>query len=307
MKGYTDPTMVPLNYNQLYYFFQIAETGSIVHASKKVLISSPALSMQLKELEESFGTPLFSRVGKKLVLTEAGTIVHEYAKDIFKLGFELKDTLADRNQGKGQERAKIEIGCQDSIPKIVCDQLLSFLIEEKGCKVILREGNREQLLKMQDEYKLDIILTNSVPQVNNASVFETKLLCKEELIVVGHPKYKNLKTKWPESLKNTPIILPTYDSSTRQKVDFYFKEKNIFLDIVAEVEDKATEIDLALKGHGVMIAMRSTVKRLLAEKQLIEIGSLKKIEEEVWMLVGKRKILNPIALFAMKNFTLSHQ
>lgn len=307
MKGYTVPTMVPLNYNQLYYFFQIAETGSIVHASKKVLISSPALSMQLKELEESFGTPLFSRIGKKLVLTEAGTIVHEYAKDIFKLGFELKDTLADRNQGKGLERAKIEIGCQDSIPKNICDQLLSFLIEEKACKVILREGNREQLLKMQDEFKLDIILTNSVPQINNSSVFETKLLCREELIVVGHPRFKNLKTKWPESLKNTPIILPTYDSSTRQKVEFYFKEKNLFLDVVAEVEDKATEIDLAIRGHGVMIAMKSTVRRLLAEKQLIEIGSLKKIEEEVWMLVGKRKILNPLALFAMKNFTLSHQ
>ena len=185
--------------------------------------------------------------------------------------------------------------------------MLTFLIEEKGCKVILREGNREQLLKMQDEFKLDIILTNSIPQINNSSVFETKLLCKEELVVVGHPKYKNLKTKWPESLKNTPIILPTYDSSTRQKIDFYFKEKNIFLDVVAEVEDKATEIGLALKGHGVMIAMRSTVKRLMNEKQLIEVGSLKKIEEEVWMLVGKRKILNPIALFAMKNFTLSHQ
>ncbi len=299
--------MVPLNYNQLYYFYQIAETGSIVLASKKVLISSPALSMQLKELEESFGTPLFSRVGKKLVLTEAGTIVQEYAKDIFKLGFELKDTLADRNQGKNQERAKIEIGCQDSIPKNICNQLLSFLIEQKGCKVILREGNREQLLKMQDEFKLDIILTNSVPQINNSSVFETKLLCKEELIVVGHPKFKNLKLKWPESLKDIPFILPTYDSSTRQKVDFYFKEKNLFLDIVAEVEDKATEIDLALRGHGVMITMRSTVNRLLTDKKLIEIGSLKKIEEEVWMLVGKRKILNPIALFAMKNFTLTHQ
>ncbi len=295
--------MVPLNYNQLYYFFQIAETGSIVLASKTVLISSPALSMQLKELEESFGTPLFSRIGKKLVLTEAGTIVHEYARDIFKLGFELKDTLADRKQDN--ERAKIEIGSQDSIPKNICDELITFLISQKSCKVILREGNREQLLKLQDEFKLDIILTNSVPQINNSAIFETKLLLREELIAVGHPKYKSLKSTWPESLKNTPVILPTFDSSSRQKLELYFKHKNYYPDVVAEVEDKAMEIDLALKGHGLAMAMKSTVEHLLSEKKLIEIGSLKKIEDEVWMIVGKRKILNPLALFAMKNFTLS--
>lgn len=288
--------MVPLNYNQLYYFFQIAETGSIVLASKKVLISSPALSMQLKELEETLGTPLFARVGKKLVLTEAGIIVHEYARDIFKLGFELRDTLADRNQDK--TRAKIEIGCQDSIPKKVADELLSFLIEQKNCKVTLREGNRDQLMRLQNDFKLDLILTNSLPETNHDTVIETKLLFKEELSFVGHPKFKNAKPK------DVPYILPTYDSSIRQKLDAWFQEKNIFPDIVAEVEDNATEIDLALKGHGLVAAMKSTVEQQIKEKKLVEIFPLKKVEEEVWMIVGKRKLLNPIALFAMKNFTI---
>lgn len=288
--------MVPLNYNQLYYFFQIAETGSIVLASKKVLISSPALSMQLKELEETLGTPLFDRVGKKLVLTEAGIIVHAYARDIFKLGYELRDTLADRNQDKA--RLKIEIGCQDSIPKKVADELLSFLIEQKNCKVILREGNRDQLMQLQNDFKLDLILTNSLPDGNQDTVIETKLLFKEELSFVGHPKFKKIDPK------EAPYILPTYDSSIRQKLDQWFLEKMISPDVVAEVEDNATEIDLALKGHGLVAVMKSSVDQLMKEKKLIEISPLKKVEEEVWMIVGKRKLLNPIALFAMKNFTL---
>ncbi len=291
--------MVPLNYNQLYYFFQIAETGSIVLASKKVLISSPALSMQLKELEETLGTPLFDRVGKKLVLTEAGIIVHEYARDIFKLGYELRDTLADRKQDK--TRSKIEIGCQDSIPKKVADELLSFLIEQKNCKVILREGNRDALMRLQNDFKLDLILTNSLPESNHDTVIETKLLFKEELSFVGHPKFKNVKPK------DAPFILPTYDSNIRQKLDQWFMEKDITPDIIAEVEDNATEIDLALKGHGLVAVMKSSVDRLMKEKKLIEIAPLKKVEEEVWMIVGKRKLLNPIALFAMKNFTLPLQ
>ncbi len=293
--------MVPLNYNQLYYFFKIAELGSIAAASKDVLISSPALSMQLKELEETLGTPLFSRIGKKLVLTEAGTIVHEYARDIFKLGFELKDTLADRR--KTSERAKIEIGCQDSVPKHIADSLLTFLISNKSCRVILREGNREELISMQNEFKLDLILTNSLPQTKDSSIFETKILCKENIVVVGHPKFKNLK--WPQCLKEIPIILPTYHSSTRQKVDIFLKENNLTVDVIAEVEDKATEIDLALNGNGLIFVMKSSVATLIKEKKLIEMKELSNVYEEVWMCVGKRKLLNPLALFAMKNFTLS--
>lgn len=292
--------MVPLNYNQLYYFYKIAELGSIASASKDVLISSPALSMQLKELEETLGTPLFSRVGKKLVLTEAGTIVHEYARDIFKLGFELKDTLADRK--KTAERAKIEIGCQDSVPKHIADSLLTFLITNRSCKVILREGNREELISMQNEFKLDLILTNSLPQTKDSSIFETKILCKENLVIVGHPKFKNLK--WPGCLAEVPVILPTYHSSTRQKVDIYLKENNLSADVIAEVEDKATEIDLALNGNGLIFVMKNSVSNLVKEKKLVELKELSGVHEEVWMCVGKRKLLNPLALYAMKNFTL---
>lgn len=289
--------MVPLNYNQLYYFYQIAETGSIVLASKKVLISSPALSMQLKELEEHLGTPLFSRVGKKLVLTEAGMIVHEYARDIFKLGFELRDTLDDRKTGK--DRLKIEIGCQDSIPKRVADDLLTFLIDQKNCKVTLREGNRDQLIRMQNEFKLDLILTNSVPQSDHQSIFETKLLRREKLIFVGHPKFKNAK------LKDASYIFPTYDSSSRPKLDFFFKEHNIVPDVIAEVEDMATEIDLAIKGYGLIAVMKTSVAHLIKQKLLVEVAPIDNLEDEIWMMVGKRKILNPLAIFAMKNFTLS--
>ncbi len=297
--------MVPLNYNQLYYFYKIAELGSMALASKTILISSPALSMQLKELEESLGTPLFARVGKKLILTEAGSIVFEYARDIFKLGHELKDTIGDRATSK--ERIRIEIGCQDSIPKNIADSLVTFLIEQKNCRVVLREGNREQLLRMQSEFKLDLILTNSVPSVDNSFIYETKLLLEEELIVVGHPKYKGLQKKFPQSLDDKTFIFPTFDSSLRQKLDTWSKSQNLSLDIVAEVEDKATEVDLALKGHGIIFALRASVSAYLKSGELVELGRISSVKEEIWMIIGKRKILNPIALFAMKNFSFKHR
>jgi LysR family transcriptional regulator, transcriptional activator of nhaA len=287
--------MIPLNYNQLYYFYKIASLGSISQASKTLLISSPALSMQLKELEESLGTPLFIRSGKKLILTDAGSIVFEYASDIFKLGYELRDTIGDRSNHPG--RLRIEIGCQDSIPKMVVDELVAFLISEKKCQVMLREGNRERLLQMQNEYKLDLVLTNSVPQQENDYLSEARLLTREELIVVGHAKWKSIKSGWPQRLEQVPMVLPTFDSSTRQKLELYFKEHKLNI-------DKATEHDLAMRGIGVITGMKSGVHNLLKEKKLVELGKLAGLNEEIWMLMGKRKILNPLALFAMKNFSL---
>jgi LysR family transcriptional activator of nhaA len=294
--------MVPLNYNQLYYFFKIAEQGSISLASKAILISSPALSMQLKELEESLKTQLFLRTGNKLVLTESGAIVYEYAKDIFKLGIELRDTIGDRKNHK--ERLKIEIGCQDTIPKDVADELLSFLLETKQCRVILKEGNREQLIGQQNEYKLDLILTNSVPSVDNSFIYESRLLLKESLVIIGHPKFKAEKGKL-KALSEIPFILPTFDSSLRQKLENFFVENELVPDIIAEVEDKATEIDLALKGMGLIVVMKSCVLGHLKNKSLVELYPIKNIEEEVWMIIGKRKILNPLAIYAMKNFSLN--
>jgi LysR family transcriptional regulator, transcriptional activator of nhaA len=293
--------MIPLNYNQLYYFYKIAELGSIADASRALLISSPALSMQLKELEEVLSTPLFNRVKKKLVLTDSGAIVFEYAKDIFELGHELRDTLSDRKQIK--QRARIEIGLQDTIPKTIANRLAAFLIESKNCQITLREGNREELVRLQNQYKLDLILTNSVPAIDNSFIHESRILLKESLVVLGHPKYKHAKGKLTH-LIGLPVILPTFDSSLRQKIDSYFQEKHISLDIIAEVEDKATEIDLALKGMGIVFAMKSTVAHLLKEKQLVELMSLNELAEEVWLITGKRKILNPLALHAMKNFFL---
>lgn len=294
--------MVPLNYNQLYYFHQIAEHGSISTASKVLLISSPALSMQLKELEESLGVALFDRVGKKLILTEAGAIVFEYAKDIFKLGFELRDTIGDRKNNR--ERNRIEIGCQDTIPKAVADELLTFLIESKKCKVVLKESNREDLIRLQNDYKLDLILTNSVPSVDNSFIYESKLLMKESLVILGHPKFKNAKGKISE-ISKIPFILPTYESSLRQKLESYFIDNKLLLDVVAEVEDKATEIDLALKGLGLIIVMKNSVPHLIEKKALVELHAIKDIQEEVWMIIGKRKILNPLALHVMKNFAFN--
>jgi LysR family transcriptional regulator, transcriptional activator of nhaA len=68
-----------LNYHHLLYFWMVARTGSITRASQELRLSQPTISAQLRSLEESLGEKLFTRQGRKLVLTEAGQVVWRYA------------------------------------------------------------------------------------------------------------------------------------------------------------------------------------------------------------------------------------
>ena len=91
-----------LNYNHLLYFWTVAREGSIARASEVLFLTPQTISGQLKLLEESIGKPLFVRVGRRLVLSDTGQIVNQYADEIFSLGAELaqrmKGTAVSVNQ-----------------------------------------------------------------------------------------------------------------------------------------------------------------------------------------------------------------
>ena len=89
-----------LNYHHLHYFFAVARTGSISKASEELHVSPPAISAQLRSLEEHFGEKLLARSGRNLVLTEMGRVVFSYAEEIFTLGQELMNTVKDRPTGR---------------------------------------------------------------------------------------------------------------------------------------------------------------------------------------------------------------
>ena len=78
-----------LNYHHLYYFKVIASEGGIAKAAKKLRLGQPALSAQLKNLENSIGVKLFERKPRQLILTDSGRIALEYANEIFKTGSEM--------------------------------------------------------------------------------------------------------------------------------------------------------------------------------------------------------------------------
>ena len=85
--------MPEINFHYLRYFQAVAREGNLTRAARKLHVSQSAVSVQIKKLETQLGQDLFEREGRRLVLTEAGSIALEYADAMFRLGDELRGTL----------------------------------------------------------------------------------------------------------------------------------------------------------------------------------------------------------------------
>ncbi len=110
-----------LNYHHLLYFWMVARENGITPAANLLRLSHPTLSSQIKALEESLGEKLFSKQGRRLLLTETGVMVYRYAEDIFSLGREMIDTVRNRPVGR---KLKFSVGIVQVVPKLIAKKLL---------------------------------------------------------------------------------------------------------------------------------------------------------------------------------------
>lgn len=279
-----------LNYHHLLYFKTIAHEGSIARASEKLKVGQPALSAQLKTFESTLGHELFERVGRKLILTEAGRVVLSYANQISDLGGELLQVLAD---GALSKLVIVNVGLQDCLPKKVAVSIVQRLTEIFPCKVRIAEGHGSALLTELANHALDLVITNQMPFAEDLKGLRSWRIANLPVSVFGAKKYSSLKKNFPQSLTTQPFVMSTIHSRTRHEIERWFSESRIMPQIVVEAQDTALQKSLAASGVGLIAVPLPAVSDLVASKDLIHIGDLVGISEEVWLCKAERKIPNP--------------
>lgn len=291
-----------LNYHHLYYFWTIANEGSIAKASEKLRLGQPTLSTQLKQLEDTLGFPLFERKNRKLVLTEAGQIALDYANEIFRLGSEMVEALKDRLPLAA--KTHVQIGALDSVSKQLTLRLTQAAYETGPCLVSILEGKGDELLRELLAHRIDILLSNFLPSIGDESRVHAKSIAKVPIVVCGAPHFKHLTKKFPHSLAGQPFVLPTFHSKLRHDIDHYFKLQQILISPVAETQDSSLQILLGSSGVGLIPIAEPAAEGLLRDKSLIKLGRLDGVFEEFWLISASRKVENPIAAKLMRSFNL---
>lgn len=290
-----------LNYHHLYYFTVIAQEGAIAKAAKKLRLGQPTLSTQLKQFEDHLGFALFERKKKRLHLTEAGTTALDYANEIFRLGSEMMDTLNDVQHG---HRLRVQIGCMDSIPKDYVLQLIQAAQEFRSCKISCIEGSSDYLLEELKAHRLDLLLTNHPLSQSKLEGIYSKRVGQAPVALYGEKKFQSLAKGFPDSLNGQPFILSNHNISLRRSIELYLSQVKVEIDVVAEVQDTSLQKLMCVNGLGIVPLADSTAESVPGNKDLVMIGRLPNVFEEVWMIAADRRLQNPVADHLLREFQL---
>ncbi len=287
-----------LNYHHLIYFREIANEGSISKASEKLLIGQPALSAQLKQLEDQLEIELFERKNRKLILTDAGKVVLKYANEIGQLGQELLQVIADKSYSN---KTPFRLGALDSVPKQIVWEIAQKARSYGDCFVSIVEGDQEELTQELLSRNIDCFISNYSGDISKDKNMNSKSFVKAPVSIYGSKQFLSCKTNFPKSLNGQPMILPTHHSKLRHDLDYFLDSKKI--KILSELETQDTALMKIFAAQGAGLAALPDVAALdqVRSNTLYKIGTLPNIKEEYWIISSKRTIDNPIASKLMKS------
>jgi LysR family transcriptional regulator, transcriptional activator of nhaA len=281
-----------INYHHLLYFWLVSREGSLARASAELRLAQSTVSKQIHLLEGMLGHSLFSKKGRKLVLTESGRVVFRYAEEIFGLGREMLDTLRDRPVGKP---GRVTIGVADVVPKLVAEHVLAAVLRLKApMRLTCREDKPDRLLASLALHELDVILTDAPSSLHVKIHAFNHLLGTSEIAFFGCPKLAvKYRRNFPASLNGAPVLLPTENTAMRRSLEQWFESQNIRPIVVGEFEDSALLQVFGLRGVGLFPAASVISKEIEAQYHVQSIGKASGVSESLYAVTIERRIKNP--------------
>lgn len=281
-----------LNYNHLQYFWSVAREGSVVKAAEHLHLTPQTISGQLKLLEESVGQPLFDRVGRRLVLSEMGHIVMEYADEIFSIGAELGQVV--RGQ-KSVGQPILSVGMVSSMPKLIAERIVApSILSAEPVRIRCHEASLEQLLSELAVHRLDIVLSDQpMPQGLSLRAFNHRLGESGLAFFSQRRAARTYKAKFPHSLNDAPMLLPSQHSALRRRLDEWFDSNDIVPKIVGEFDDSALLKAFGEAGAGLFAAPSVIEQEICKMYSMSVIGRTDAVKEQFYAISPERRIKHP--------------
>ena len=283
--------MAALNYHHLRYFWAIAHERSLTRAAARLHVSQSALSIQLRQLEERLGHPLFERRNRRLELTEAGRIALGYADAIFRAGEELVGTLAG---GARAGRAVLRVGAVATLSRNFQLGWLRPLLGREDVELVLRSGTLRELLPLLAAHSLDVVLTNSAVPRDAGTPWRIHKIGEQDVSLVGRPVRGKRALRFPEDLRDVPVVLPGAESSLRGSFDTLMEQAGIRPLVLAEVDDMAMLRLIARESPGVALVPPVVVQDELARGILVERARVPGLRESFFAVTTSRRFNHPL-------------
>ena len=252
---------------QLKAFLAIAEAKTFTAGARQVNITQAAISMQIRQLEESVGLPLFTRTPRRVILTEAGEMLINRARRIIR---EHSAALAEIAEIAGAEHGRLRIGAASAT--FATTQLPLILERLKArfpnAQVTVASGTSSALVDKILHGELDVAFVSLPVETSN---IQTDLLFSDEIVAIASPQHSLAKEKYISAaqLAGEPLILGETGGNTRRMIDDFFAAANVRPNVIIELSRQEAINKMVENKMGVGMAGAKRIAGEVREKKLV--------------------------------------
>lgn len=296
-----------LNLNQLRSFYTAAKIGSITKAAELMMVTPPAITMQIKQLEKTVGLSLLYREGNGVRLTDVGERIFKDVDMVFKKIQEMENFFEDISTSK---IGKLKIGFPQALAKHMAPRLvLAFNDIYPNIKIQLDQGTNKEMVKSILTHKNELALIRTMPDEKRIRI---KVIGKANVALVCAPKSKFLtgtKISLAE-ISNFPLIIQQKGSAVREVVFDYLRKFRVKPPITMESGNPELTRELVRQDKGISFLEEYSIEkkgknalkqiRILEGSPTIEFGigylNRKQLSPAAWAflrMVDKSKDLFP--------------
>ncbi len=244
-----------MNSRQLSYFATVVEEGTISAAARKLHISQPPLSAQIRLLEEEYGVTLFERGARKITLTEAGEVLYKYAKEMLELEQAAGEDLHSLSIG---QKGNVRLGLVSSADsELLYERIRTFEAEHPDIRFKITEANTYHLLEDMQKSKIELAVVRTP---YNDSELNSIPLQTDTMVAIGQSCFMEQILEGEEmqirNIGSLPLIIYRRWEKIIQKT---VAEEKFDPNILCVCDDARTAIRWASAGIGVAIVPSSIV------------------------------------------------
>ena len=256
-----------INLNLYKVFYNVAITGSFKEAAKKMRISQPAISKQIKKLEDNLEVKLFYRFNKGIELTNEGRILFQ---QIEKMNFYLEASTKYIDASKKLLTGELTIGCPSHITSFYLLKFVEkFMATHKKIKINIISDSTSALVEGLTHHKLDFIIDNALSQSFSKEIVIKKLETFDTIFITSNDYKCEINNIY--DLKDKDLILPLPRSSMRKSLMKILSKYDVDLNVVLAVDTTDLIISSVKRNLGIGYVVKEAVKQELLNKEVKQV------------------------------------
>lgn len=258
-----------INFNQLRVFHQAAKYQNFTMAAKKLFITQPAVTAQIKFLEEYCNLTLFKKRGRHIFLTEEGRTLYQYARKIFEYEKEIDNAIEDM---RDLRRGTLRLGTTKTYARYFMPFLITrFRNTYPSVKIHLDEGSSRDMSYTLTDLKNELAIIAKAEDVPEVCFIP---FSHEEIVPILAPDHPlALKKSIPlKALAAEPLIMKESGSGTRRLVNNLYKTRHLSPEVLMETSNTEFIKQLVQRGEGISFLVSESVAAEIRDGKLASVS-----------------------------------